>query len=52
MARDAEASPETYPTYFKYALKNTQEFWTLFYRSPVKDDRGCLLGLRGCPAGI
>lgn len=35
MARDAEASPETYPTYFKYALKNTQEVLDAFFTDPL-----------------
>ena len=33
--RDPEASPESYPTYFQYALKNTQEVLDQYFTDPL-----------------
>lgn len=35
MSRDPNANPETYPTYFQYALKTTQEILDQFFVNPL-----------------
>jgi len=35
MSRDPQANPETYPTYFQYALKSTQEVLDQFFVNPL-----------------